>query len=87
MKPYSQEINGDLIKRNFEENVDVDDLVWHRDKRDRLVTVLEGSNWYLQMENELPVLLEKNQQYFIPKEQFHRVIRGNGNLKIDIKEF
>lgn len=87
MKPYSQEINGDLIKRNFEENVDVDDLVWHRDKRDRLVTVLEGSNWYLQMENELPVLLEKNQQYFIPKEQFHRVIKGNGNLKIDIKEF
>lgn len=87
MKPYSQEINGDLIKRNFEENVDVDDLIWHRDKRDRLVTVLEGSNWYLQMENELPVLLEKNQQYFIPKEQFHRVIKGNGNLKIDIKEF
>lgn len=85
--PYKQVKNGNEIKRSFSENVENDDLVWHRDKRDRLVTVVEGKNWFLQMDNELPILLETGKEYFIPKEKFHRVIKGNNKLKINIKEF
>jgi hypothetical protein len=34
------------------------------------------------MDNELPVLLEKGKEYFIPAYKFHRVIKGNGSLEI-----
>ena len=40
--------------REFAENVDASELVWHRDRSDREVTVLSGYNWKLQMDDKLP---------------------------------
>jgi len=86
-KPYTETKNANIITRSFAETVDDTDLIWHRDRSDRKITIIEGNDWYLQMDNQLPILLEKDKDYFIPKEEFHRVIKGVGPLKIRIEEF
>jgi hypothetical protein len=85
MKPYKEEIgkNG-AYKRVFSEGVDDKELVWHRDREDRIVIPINESGWKLQMDNELPVELIPNNEYFIPKETFHRVIKGDKGLIINI---
>ena len=72
--------------RLFTKNVNENELVWHRDKKDRVVYVLYGNEWYIQYENALPIKLIKNKKYFIPKETYHRVLKGKTNLLIKIKE-
>ena len=34
----------------------------------------------------LPIKLEDNQKIFIPKNTYHRIIKGTGELKIKIEE-
>jgi mannose-6-phosphate isomerase-like protein (cupin superfamily) len=86
MNPYSQVNEGGEIIRTFDENVDGHELVWHRDKRDRVVRVLEGNGWWFQMDNSLPLELKVGTEVEIPKETYHRVIKGDTPLKIKITE-
>jgi len=86
MKPYKETKKGKLTERVFKENIDTHELVWHRDKLDREVTVLESNGWMFQMDNELPIVLKEGDVIEIPKNTYHRILRGNGNLKITIKE-
>ena len=81
--PFKEsQIEGNLYLREFEESVDIDDLEWHRDREDRIVEVIGDTDWKLQMDNELPkVMMGK---LFIPKEVWHRIIKGNGDLKVRI---
>ena len=84
---YSQEnISKYKFKRVFTENVDTEELVWHRDRCDRQVFVEESNGWMLQMDEELPQVLQEGQTYIIPKMVYHRVIKGTGDLKITIDE-
>lgn len=75
-------IEDNLYLREFEESVDVDDLEWHRDREDRIVEIIGNTDWQLQMDNELPKTM--NDKIFIPKETWHRVIKGTGELKVKI---
>lgn len=75
-------LNKNLYLREFEESVDIDDLEWHRDREDRIVEIIGETDWQLQMDNELPKKL--NGKVFIPKETWHRVIKGTGDLKVKI---
>lgn len=84
-KPYKDKKNK-YIYRFFNVNINSMSLVWHRDKKDRWVKIINGFDWYLQMNNTIPFKLIKNQIYFIPKETFHRIIKGKSNLLIRIKE-
>ena len=86
MKPYKENKKGNLTERVFKENTDTHELVWHRDRLDREVTVLESDGWMFQMDNELPIVLKEGDVIEIPKNTYHRILRGNGNLKITIKE-
>ena len=84
---YTQEyISHNKFKRVFSSDVPEEELVWHRDRDNRIVEVIEDSDWYFQMDNELPIPLKKGVKLEIPKETFHRVIKGTGNLKILIEE-
>lgn len=84
---YEQEdISTGKFRRTFSENVDSEELVWHRDRRDREVFIESSKGWMLQIENELPKPLLEGQKYFIPKETYHRVIKGTGDLVIEVKE-
>jgi len=75
-------IKDNLYLREFEESVDIDDLEWHRDREDRIVEIIGETDWKLQMDNELPKKLKD--KVFIPKEVWHRVIKGTGELKVKI---
>ena len=86
MKPYNQVETQECIYRVFSEDVETEELVWHRDRRDRLVKVIGGKNWKLQMENELPFDLEEDESYFIPRETYHRILKGKKDLVLEIVE-
>lgn len=77
---------NNIIIRCIQEASDDFELKWHRDLYDRKVIVISGENWMLQFENEIPFVLEKGKEYFIKKDQWHRVIKGKNDLFLEIKE-
>lgn len=84
--PFEQiEKDGKLI-RTFDIEVDSDELKWHQDLKDRKVTIIESGGWLFQMEDGLPDILLNGQQISIPKFVWHRVIKGSGNLIVEIEE-
>ena len=85
-KPYFETRLDNTIYRRFKGTVEETDLVWHRDHNDRQVIVKESQGWQLQFDNELPIQLEEGKTYFIQREQYHRLIKGDGNLVIEIVE-
>jgi hypothetical protein len=84
--PFEQYIKEDKMVRVFTPEVPADELKWHQDLRDRIVTVVESGGWQFQKENELPIKLIDNMQFKIQKFDWHRVIKGDGNLIVEIKE-
>ena len=86
VKPYKEVVEENYIIREFSEVVDESELIWHRDKSDRELTVLQGEGWKLQLDNKQPVDLVKGKLYNIPKEEYHRLIKGTGNLLLQIWE-
>jgi hypothetical protein len=83
--PYSQRRENNLIVRTFTQDIDENELVWHRDKKDREIKVLEETDWMFQFDNELPQIIKDI--IFIPKNTYHRVIKGTNNLNITILEY
>ena len=92
MLPFIEELLEDnneytLVKRSFSRQLASQELVWHRDKEDRSILVKEGRGWYIQLDNELPQIMQKESIFKIPKETWHRIINKNGtNLTIVIKK-
>ena len=87
MKPYQQTIENGKIYRTFTPDVDTEELKWHQDSKDRKVTILEAGGWSFQMDDNLPNKLQNAEQIFIPKFAWHRVIKGNSELVVEIEEF
>jgi mannose-6-phosphate isomerase-like protein (cupin superfamily) len=86
IKPYA-ELNWDnFIYRKFASDVDDEILTWHQDEKDRKVFVVRAKNWYIQFDNKLPVPLKEGNYYFIPKNTWHRVIKGQSELNLLIEE-
>ena len=84
--PFDQiEKDGKLI-RTFLPDVDSEELKWHQDLNDRKVTIIEDGGWLFQMDDSLPNKLSIKEQLFIPKLSWHRVIKGKGNLVVEIEE-
>jgi hypothetical protein len=85
-KPYTDlEVTKEYIIREFSDDIDPIELLWHRDNEDRLIEILEpGQGWKLQFENELPWDLEPNMSLTILRHDWHRVIKGTGTLKLKI---
>ena len=83
MFPFKEtHLQDNLYLREFEESVDTDDLEWHRDRENRIVEIIGETDWELQMDNQLPQQMAG--KIFIPKEVWHRVIKGNSDLKVKI---
>jgi len=82
-KPYKDiEITDSYIIREFNENIDPIELLWHRDDESRIVEIIGKTDWQLQLDNQLPTSL--NSRIFIPRHEYHRVIKGKGTLKLKI---
>ena len=83
MKPYTDiEVTDKYIIREFNENIDPIEMLWHRDLEDRTIEILGETDWKIQLDNQLPTSM--NQPIYIPKHLYHRVIKGTGNLLLKI---
>ena len=83
MIPYTDiEITDKYIIREFSENIDPIELLWHRDDENRTVEIIGETDWKVQLDNQLPTSM--NYPIFIPKHEWHRVIKGTGTLKLKI---
>ena len=90
-KPYTETIieqhgtEDKYVIRTFTDSIE-EELVWHRDENDRRITIVEGKGWKLQLDNELPEELIEGQSYFITAFEYHRLVKGQGPLIIEVTE-
>jgi hypothetical protein len=81
--PFVEKQVGDkLFLREFKHDIHSEELIWHQDKEDRTITVMEANGWLLQLDNQVPAFLKEGEKYYIPKFTWHRVIKGTGDLRI-----
>lgn len=80
--PFSEEIEGRTYLRTFPADVDPAELKWHQDGEDRIVEATHESDWMYQADNELPRPMSG--RIFIRKGEWHRVIKGTGDLTVRV---
>ncbi len=68
--------------RVFKGDTDSGHYHWHRDREDRIIEPINETDWMIQIDNELPKVIEG--KVFIPMGVYHRVIKGTGDLKIKL---
>ena len=84
MLPFEQKrLSKKNVVRTFSEDVPNEELKWHSDAEDRVVKVIGETDWKIQFDNYLPQVLEGEVR--IPAGVYHRVIKGTGNLKVEIR--
>ena len=76
-RPYIEE--GEI--RIFSADIQSKDLVWHKDREDRIIEPLHETDWKFQYDNEVPIELDR---LFIDKGTYHRLIKGTGELKLKV---
>jgi|TARA_Y100000287_G_C14233655_1_gene363431 quercetin dioxygenase-like cupin family protein len=85
--PFTQlNISKKAFLRRFEEDSPQEELYWHRDKRDREITVLSGEGWMYQEEDSLPVKITAGDSFLIKAETWHRIIKGSTPLSVLVEE-
>ena len=85
--PFKERVISEgVVERTFSSGTGSDELIWHRDREDRHLLVVESGGWQFQMDNSLPVNLEPGQELLVPAGAWHRVISGNNDLKIIINK-
>jgi len=87
MKPYrDRQLKENTFQRIFREHTDEAELVWHRDRKDRTVKVIESAGWKFQADNKLPVELKEGDVINIKAKSYHRIHKGSGSLVVEITE-
>ena len=86
MKPYLDisESESQVI-RKFDQSIDPIELKWHRDDETREIISENSTDWMIQLDNALPVSL--NNTITIPRHEWHRLIKGTGDLVLKIKKY
>jgi hypothetical protein len=70
--------------REFKQDTDSGEFAWHRDYEDRIIKSINETDWMIQLDNELPKPIIG--EIFIPMGVYHRLIKGTGDLKIELKK-
>jgi len=86
VNPYTETQQDNIITRRFSVDTSSSELVWHRDHTDRYVEILEGNGWRFQMDNDLPIILQPGDALAIPKNTYHRILKGTTDLVVEIVE-
>ena len=85
--PFSEElVSENVYLRTFAEGIDNDELIWHRDHEDRVITVVESNGWKFQAEDKLPIDLATGDRIEVKAEEWHRVIKGQGDLVVEVQK-
>ena len=85
MLPFKEQIVSDnVFIREFKQDTDSGDYLWHRDREDRIIESIGETDWQVQLDDELPRVIKG--EVFIPMGVYHRVIKGTGDLKIRLQK-
>ena len=85
--PFKEkQIDSQLFIREFSADVDEMELIWHEDRENRVIKVLEGNGWKFQFDEELPIEMTDGLNISIFEGRIHRVIKGEGPLKIKLQK-
>ena len=85
MLPYKEtKISNNTFTREFTQDTDSGEFMWHRDYEDRVIESISETDWSIQIDNELPKKIKG--EIFIPKGVFHRLIKGTGDLEIKLQK-
>ena len=83
--PYKEtKIEDNTFIREFSQDTDSGEMMWHRDRESRIIESIEETDWMVQIDNKLPKKIEG--EVFIPMGAYHRLIKGTGDLKIKLKK-
>lgn len=82
--PFEEISESDKRIRVFKSDTIIEELKWHWDEEDRYVELIEESDWKFQFDDSLPIQFPK--KLIIPRMMWHRVIKGNGDLKVSIRK-
>lgn len=82
--PYIEESDDDYFIRTFSEKTPSEELKWHFDDENRKIIPISGEGWKIQIDESLPENLVMGNEYFIPVDVYHRIIKGNGDLIIKL---
>jgi len=78
----------DIIEKEFSPDLDPSTLVWHTDSGDREVTILEtGGGWKFEAKDRTPLTLKEGDIVYVSKTTLHKIHKGDGNLKVRIKQY
>jgi len=78
MLPFRElKLSSLVYYRVFHQDIDIEELKWHMDEEDRVVIILNKTDWKFQFDNELPIDLYKYNTIEIPAGKYHRVIKGD----------
>lgn len=83
--PFKQKMINGMRIRTFSENVEDKELKWHQDLEDRYIKPLNKTDWYVQLDDDLPIPLKEQDEIYIPEGVWHRLIKGSGELKLQVK--
>jgi hypothetical protein len=82
--PFEEEwISNNESIRIFKSEVFDDELKWHFDEEDRIIQCIGETDWKFQFDNNLPIKIKNPIE--IKRGEYHRLIKGSGDLKIYIK--
>ena len=84
--PFTQTEHDGYFIRTFDPNAPAHLYKWHFDREDRIVEVLEDSDWRFQYDNEMPIPLITGVDVKIPAGIYHRIIPGTTPLSLKIIE-
>jgi hypothetical protein len=87
MKEYpflEEKIDENVYIRTFHNDTTSEELIWHRDREDRIIEAIGNSDWLIQLDNELPKKI--TEPVFIPNGVYHRLIKGNGDLRLKLQK-
>ena len=81
--PYKEtKISDNTFIREFNQNTDSEEFVWHRDRESRIIESIGDTDWMIQLDDKLPMKIEG--KISIPMGVYHRLIKGTGDLKIKL---
>ena len=84
MLPFKQKsIGKNKVIRTFSSDTANEEFKWHRDAEERIITPLVETDWKIQIDNHLPMAI--NGSISIPAGVYHRIIKGTGNLHLEIE--
>jgi hypothetical protein len=84
--PFVENLKDGFYVRTFSSNLTEMELKWHFDEEDRIVLCENDTDWMFQIDNNLPIRIEKNTPIFIPEGEYHRIIKGSGDLILKVKK-